>query len=80
MAKVADAAVQEGDLPGGVGRAVVHQDDFVVGIVQAEERLEAGLEGAFAVVGGNPVAGASGTRGITCRGRCAADQRLGVGE
>ena len=38
------------DLGRAVGRAVIHEHDLVVGIVDLEQRFEAGFEGLRAVV------------------------------
>ena len=53
LANAADAGELLGNFRGGVGRAVVHEDDFVVGIGQAGERFEAGIERTRAIVAGD---------------------------
>ena len=53
VAKVADIGMREGDLPRRVGRAVVHQDHFVVRVIEPLQRIQAGLERALAVVAGH---------------------------
>ena len=45
--------VLRNDLRGGVGRAVVHHQDFVIGVVQTGQRIQARLEGAGAIVAGH---------------------------
>ena len=49
----AEVFVERGDLRRDVGRAVIDHDDFVVGIIEAGQRIQARLQGAPAVVAGD---------------------------
>ncbi len=53
LAEVAHPRELPGDFRRGIGGTVVHENDFVIGIVQADERFEAGIQRAFAIEAGN---------------------------
>ena len=53
LTDAADCGEASDDFLGVVGRAIVHEDDLVIGIVQFCERAKAGLERASAVETGN---------------------------
>src|SRR5213079_676231 len=51
--EVANIGVGKGDLTGRISRAVVDQNDFVIGIVELLERIETGFQGAITIETGN---------------------------
>ena len=77
--KADDAGEEGGDGRGGIGGTVIHQNDFVIRVIEVFERLEAGLERGGSVVAGDHYRdpGSGRERKVRCDGKLLANRLKG---
>src|SRR3954470_7831522 len=50
LPKVANSRIERGNLSARIERSIIHENDFVIGVVQLSDGIETGLQRARAVI------------------------------